>query len=402
MAFAGHVQNSEALQSALGYGRVFYNITMLMTMFSLCNYFATVLPGAVGANRRDRVRKYLHRSIATTTALMVPLLVLQLFSAQVMAAAGVPIEISLRKSASTRALMVPVGYLMMIDIHAEIIFVNLGFVRCAALNSLVTGCGIDILCTYIFVFRFQWGMTGIALSQCIVKASRLLVWFVLAWWFRLGHYFCGSCARLSLRSQQNPVNSAGSLAFSLLGPAKEDPLFSWSEFRVYLECACCQLCLHFFTGWLIFELQIICLAHIDGGGIPKSALAAGSVWVQTESTLAAVQSGFLQVTKMRTLNLMGKNDVERAKKSYAALCIMCFLLVAITNIPLYFGRNAVGYLLSNDLDVREWFGKIAWVLVVHTQTRICSINAGALLIPIKKGCLAVSRASSVFTSSQLP
>ena len=75
--------------------------------------------------------------------------------------------------------------------------------------------------------------------------------------------------------------------------------------------------------------------------------------------------------------------------SYAVLCIMCFCLIALTNVPLYFGRDKIGNVLSNDPDVRRWFAKIAWVLVAHTQSRICSINAGALLIAIKKGRQAI-------------
>ena len=57
LAFAGHTHNSSQLQSALGYSRVFYNITTLMTLFSAITYFSTVIPGAIGAGRKDRVRK---------------------------------------------------------------------------------------------------------------------------------------------------------------------------------------------------------------------------------------------------------------------------------------------------------------------------------------------------------
>jgi len=47
------------------------------------------------------------------------------------------------------------------------------------------------------------------------------------------------------------------------------------------------------------------------------------------------------------------------------------------------------HLVSNDADVRHWFRKIAWVLVAHSQTRIFSINAMQLFIPLGKGFMNI-------------
>ena len=63
MVMAGHTQQSESLQSALGYGRVFYNCTILMLIVGGCNYFATVIPGCIGAGRKERIPCYLRRSL---------------------------------------------------------------------------------------------------------------------------------------------------------------------------------------------------------------------------------------------------------------------------------------------------------------------------------------------------
>jgi Na+-driven multidrug efflux pump len=138
---------------------------------------------------------------------------------------------------------------------------------------------------------------------------------------------------------------------------------------------------------LIFELQIIALGHI--ANIPQEAVAAGAIWVQTESTLAAVQRGWLQVTRMRTLKLMGNNDAIGAKKAYTAMCVLSFLLVAITNIPLLVWSDDIGVLVSNDVNVQQWLNRIVWVLALHTQTRICSINGGAIYIAVERGTLKV-------------
>ena len=40
--------------------------------------------------------------------------------------------------------------------------------------------------------------------------------------------------------------------------------------------------------------------------------------------------------------------------------------------------------VSNDADVREAFGGMVWVLVPHTQSRILSIAATCLFVPLGK------------------
>ena len=63
MAFAGHTENSADVQTALGYARVTYNIGVIMVMLGAFKYFQTVIPGCIGAGRKDRIPTYLRRSM---------------------------------------------------------------------------------------------------------------------------------------------------------------------------------------------------------------------------------------------------------------------------------------------------------------------------------------------------
>ena len=84
---------------------------------------------------------------------------------------------------------------------------------------------------------------------------------------------------------------------------------------------------------------------------------------------------------MRTLVLLGKQD-PGTSKSYAILCALSFLLVAAFNLPLLLGASAVARIVSNDLEVQHWFERLIWVLVLHSQTRVMSLNALATFIPM--------------------
>ena len=301
MAFAGHTPHSRDLQAALGYARVFYNITTLMTLFSMTNYFCTVLPGAIGAGRYDRVRRYFQRSVCLISMFWIPIAILQFFAGNIMMAVGVPSGIADLVGIYSRY-MIPVGWMLMFEVHLEQIFINMGFERCAAFNSLVTGLGVDVTCTFLFVYKWQWGIKGVALAQCTVKAARISVWIILSCYFNLGKYFyqTNKEKRKEKQQRQRDIENRNNFQNQNLNDRIQpllsinndadgdedgndndneqdiDPFFSWIELKLFWDTFAPTLATYF-TGWLIFELQIICLGHI--AGITSSAVAAGAIWV---------------------------------------------------------------------------------------------------------------------------
>ena len=88
-----------------------------------------------------------------------------------------------------------------------------------------------------------------------------------------------------------------------------------------------------FMGWFIFELQLVFITRIKE--INKAALAAGAIWVQTESTMAAIQSGWINAAKMRVLNLLGKGDHISAVKSLKLNMILSASCVFLGNVLLF-------------------------------------------------------------------
>ena len=133
------------------------------------------------------------------------------------------------------------------------------------------------------------------------------------------------------------------------------------------------------------------LANIDG--ITSAQKAAGAIWVQLESTLAATQNGWLKVTNMRTLVLLAKRgsqiDPEGAKKGYTWLSVFSFGTVLLTNIPLLVFDHRIAQYVSNNAEVQDAFKKIVWLLALQSQTRVLTINASQLLIPIDFGTINV-------------
>ena len=63
MFFAGATPQSAHLQSALGYGRVFFNVSLLMVSIGMLQYLYAVVPGCIGAGRKDRIPHYFRRAV---------------------------------------------------------------------------------------------------------------------------------------------------------------------------------------------------------------------------------------------------------------------------------------------------------------------------------------------------
>merc|ERR1719495_897756 len=120
---------------------------------------------------------------------MIPFFLLQFFSDAVLRGLGVDAAIAVKIVIYTR-LMCVTSWLLLLEIHLENIFINLGYAKCATFNSLITGVGIDVACSYWFIYRFEWGVAGAAYAQITVKTSRILVWMALMCYFRLWNTIC--------------------------------------------------------------------------------------------------------------------------------------------------------------------------------------------------------------------
>eukprot|EP00966_Prymnesium_polylepis_P146341 3379975-Prymnesium_polylepis.1 len=256
MIVAGHTPQSAALQAALGYGRVFYNCGALsessntrsivrVAVTSQCGcadlavpltgmcagYFGAVVPGCIGAGRKDRIPTYLRRSLVLTSVCLTPFLALQFAASPVLVALSVPPHVAEAVGVYCR-LMIVTALVQLLENHMKTIFVSLGYARSATVNSLVTGIGVDMTCTYLFVYRWQLGIRGTALAQIALRTSRLLIWIAFALRYRLTRTILG-------RS----------------GPTMEK-LLSPREVRIFFGLAA-PMTMQFLSGWLIFELQMI-------------------------------------------------------------------------------------------------------------------------------------------------
>lgn len=263
MAIAGHTPGSATLQASVGFARVFYHATVLMQCNACSQYLSAVVPGCIGAGRTDRIPRYFQRALVLSYACIVPFLALQLFSESIMRALGVPGDVATQVGTYTR-LMIATAVLFLLECQLETLFITFGYTKCDAAVSLVTGLGVDVGGFYYAVYVRGWGMWGVAAKEVAVKAARVLMWLGFATYFGLWR--------------------------TLLVPsraARAQPLLSRRELGIFIGQTVPKLGTSF-SGWLVFELQLLVLSNIRGIG--SAGLAAGAIWVQARATPRAMQA----------------------------------------------------------------------------------------------------------------
>lgn len=363
---AGATEDSAKLQLAMGYGRLFSNCTFVMIMAGLGQYIGSVIPGCIGAGRKDRIPNYFWRSMLMCAMILAPFMILQFFAGPLAQAIGVDQEIATEVGVycRTRALMF---FFIVPYWHLDSCFVNLGYARLSPLNAFFCGFIVNVSAFYLLVLKWKWGAHGAALAQVISRACGVMFWLLLMWYHGLRK--------------------------TILGPSPtKERLLSLKELRVFLSLTAPRIVANF-GGWFVFELQLLATTNIKG--IAQPALAAAAVWIQCETAMAASQDGWFRATQMRALALLGQGS-PHAKRAFATNIGLATACVALLNVVLLACTDALSGIVSNDADVRAAFSQIAWVLVPHMQTRIVALTAMSLLIPLGHWSVHISSVYVVF------
>jgi hypothetical protein len=207
---------------------------------------------------------------------MLPLLILQLFGSAITRKFGVDAGVADEVGVYLRW-MLPQTILNILLCHLSTCFVNMGYERSTSVIALVSGMGVDIACTYLFISVLEYGTFGAALVQFCVRATALLMYLAFIAWHGVSQTMLGVSLTWPRFCRKGQNNQMEALLLSELGTGetehdeKED-ILSRPEVRLFFSLGAPQLA-SFFSGWLVYEIQIILLGKIPG--VEPEALAAG-------------------------------------------------------------------------------------------------------------------------------
>ena len=122
-----------------------------------------------------------------------------------------------------------------------------------------------------------------------------------------------------------------------------------------------------------------------------------------ETALAASMGGWIDVTEMRCLKLLGMQDGPGAARSFLIHNALAALAVASTVVlPLLLGARSLAKLMSNDAAVCAALQPLLWVLTVHAQSRMTHQLTSCILIGIGRPRLTVLATASAFYAVGAP
>jgi len=354
---AGQTSNSAQLQSAMGYGRTFYNIVGKMPITGALQYFGATIPAAIGANRKDRIASYFRRSMILVILVSIPGFILMACAEPIMLSLGIADDVA--KGVGTYcSWMMITQFFWIIVMHFVTLFSSLKYNITLACVAFIGGVCIDMLCSYFFVYKLEWGIRGVAWAQMSVVISQFLVGLAVA-----------KCLGL----------------WDLFFVCNSESIFNWEEFRIFFRLSIPKI-LQNFGSWFVFELQIIFVTHIHG--ISSAAIAASAIWIQTETALASIQTGWVRVTNIRILDLLGQRKGREAAISFFTMSVAAFIIVGVYNLVFYIFMDDIATAMTNDHDAQKELKKIIWLLIPHSQSRITAIIHYALLPAINRGIFA--------------
>ena len=108
-----------------------------------CADFSAVVPGAIGARRIERLPRYFWRSCILVSVFSIPSVALQMFAGSILLAVGVP-AVNAEGVGVYCRIMVATAWLTLLDNHLEVLVINTGYVKTAALNALICGLGVEV------------------------------------------------------------------------------------------------------------------------------------------------------------------------------------------------------------------------------------------------------------------
>eukprot|EP00493_Phyllostaurus_siculus_P001529 UN01537 len=125
MAFSRTNQRrANILQTVPGYASSFFQRYIAYGCLRRIWYLATVVPGAIGANRRDRIPVYFMRSLVLSFFVMIPSFIVQFFSEPILEAANISHDVASEVGIYTKWFILVISGLI-IEANFQIVFQNL-------------------------------------------------------------------------------------------------------------------------------------------------------------------------------------------------------------------------------------------------------------------------------------
>ncbi|KDO27051.1 hypothetical protein SPRG_07762 [Saprolegnia parasitica CBS 223.65] len=287
----GHLETTNAsearlLLSANGLSGLYFTVFIYSAAIGVGTALDGLCAQAYGKGAIDEIGVLLQTACITSSALVLPLLALCVFSSPVLLALGQPLDVALATQACTRLMALAIPFVFGYEILKRVLQgqnavrpIVFAFLGANAVNGVVS---------YAFLYHTSMGYTGCALAfPCMYAAGGALLYPKVA---QLQH----------LQASTWCWHSA------------------WQRMPLFL--------LRSFSGWamFVFELAGVSTSSFLAGGLPNAtaAITATSIYMGFRMIFSMVYLGLGVAVSIRVGNALGAHQPQRAKTAaWQTLCM---------------------------------------------------------------------------------
>lgn len=325
--FCGHLGNLELAATSLGNNGV--QLLAYGLMLGMGSAVETLCGQAYGANKYDMLGIYMQRSAVLLTATGIPLLVVYLFSKDILLLLGEPENIASAAALFIYGLIPQIfAYALNFPIQkflqAQSVVFPSAYISAAALV-------VHIGFTWVAVYKLGWGLLGAGLVLSF------------SWWIIVIGQFIYIVVSSRFKYTWTGFNSA---AFSGL-----------YEFFKLSAASAVMLCLE---TWY-FQILVLIAGLLDNAQIALDSL---SVSMTISGWVFMISVGFNAAASVRVSNELGAGHPKSASFSVVAVTTLSFVIALFFAILVLIYRYDVSYIFTGGTEVSEAVAELSPFLAI--------------------------------------
>jgi len=355
VGMAGHTTNNVELLMILGISSMYFCFTVKFVIWGILRWMQIT----ISSDTKKDIANDLRQGLVLGIMGLSPFLLLQFFAETIMRELFSVEESLAAEGGQYCCLMIITALLLLLDCSIEIVLLTLDHTFILPIMSILTSIFVYVPFVYVFLNKMNLGVKGFAVASIVHETSRLILWlFYLKFWNLINVVL----VPLPKTSWTTETGRAEFLRYAGFGAIDE------------------------LSMGALYELMIFVLWSIKG--VPKTLLAAGTLWTQSMFLLKKLFKGASWAIFHRTTQLIWKRN-PNGRTSWGINWMLSVISILFVNIVLLLCSREIYSLLSSDASVSDWCIFLHWTLALHVQTMMMQESSFTLFKAIGKGHIAV-------------
>ena len=330
----GHLPNASHAIATVGLARMFSSLTGSVFVMGMCSDLYTTIPQAIGAQRKDLLHFYVQRAFVVSFIIMIPIIIIQLFSDKILGLIGQPKDLLI----DTRiycCMIIPNIYGKIWLYIVQRVAQSLNYNYCVLWSTIFCAVLMYPL-NIIFVYTLNLGFMGSAFALDFASIISFIMIAIYLWYKGYGFIF------------KPMICEKDEIAM----------FFDKQSMKDYLSLSLPGLVQSTFEWW-IQQIGTILSGYIAN---PEIALSATVIMGLMNGICIMLCWGCYMAITIRVGKYVGAGKEFEAKRSAKAGLLISTLISVVTAGLAALFRHEIPYFFTNDEQIVDLLSNLIIVL----------------------------------------